>query len=299
MIELRHLRYFVAVAETLHFGRAARRLHISQPPLSRQIQQLEAHLGVELFHRQGRNVALTDAGRCLLADAEAILARVMQAETNAVRAARGEVGRIRLGFVSPALYSRLPALARQVREHLPQVALELREMTADAQYRGIETEAIDAGLVICPSQTPDLLQRRIHCEALVACLPADHPLAAGPRRRPIPVAALRDEDFIMFPRAQAPGLHDRIIAVGERNGFALRFGQPAVQMQTIVGLVSARLGVAIVPASIANLRRAGVVYRQLTPAPEPVSTMLLWARQNRSAVLARVLALWDGAAAGN
>lgn len=292
MIELRHLRYFVAVADTLHFGRAARRLHISQPPLSRQIQQLEAHLGVALFHRQGRQVGLTDAGRRFFVDAEAILAGVMQAETNAVRAARGEVGRIRLGFVSPALYSRLPALTRGLREHLPEVALELCEMTADAQYRAIETQDIDAGLVICPSEIPGLLQRRIHREALVACLPADHPLAAGPRSRPIPIAALRDEDFIMFPRSQAPGLYDRIIAVGEHNGFALRLGQPAVQMQTIVGLVSAQLGIAIVPASIANLRRAGVVYRRLTPVPEPVSTALLWARQNRSAVLARVIALW-------
>ncbi len=297
MFDLRQLRYFVAVAEAGHVGRAAERLHLSQPPLSRQIRQLEAHLGVSLFHRHARGMSLTDAGQRLLRDARGVLAAADAAASAAQRTARGELGRLRLGFVSTALYSILPALVRRLGERLPEVALELRELTAEQQFQALASGRLDAGIVICADPPMSLERLPLLAEPLLACLPAHHPLAEPAETKPLPLAALREEPFILFPRSQAPTLHDRILALCQQAGFALRLGQQGVQMQTIVGLVSAGLGVALVPTSMAGLRRPGVCYRAIEPAGSPVSTELIWQPAALRPVTARLIELAREAAA--
>ncbi len=288
MIELRHLRYFIAVAETQNFGRAAAQLHISQPPLSRAIQQLEAHLGTRLFLRVGRGVQLSAAGSQFLHDARRMLVELQRAERNAVRTARGETGTVRIGFVSTALYSVLPGLVRQLRQRLPGVELVLEEQTVGDQQRALQAAGIDLGLALCPQALPGLDQRVVQRETLVACLAIDHPLARQPPAA-LALEALREEAFVMFPRERSPGLFDHILSMADAAGFSLKCGQQAVQMQTIVGLVSAGLGPALVPASIATLQRPGVVYRSLTDAGKPVETALIWRRQDDNPALTRVL----------
>lgn len=298
MFDLRQLRYFVAVAEAGHVGRAAERLHLSQPPLSRQIRQLEANLGVSLFHRHARGVSLTEAGERLLLDAQDLLAAAEAAATTAQRTARGELGRLRLGFASTALYSILPALVRRLGEGLPAVTLELRELTAEQQFHALAGGTLDAGIVICADPPAPLDRLPLLAEPLVACLPAQHPLAAPAGTTPLPLATLRDEPFILFPRVQAPALHDRILALGQQAGFTPRLGQQGVQMQTIVGLVSAGLGVALVPASMAGLRRPGVCYRAIEPAGLDLPTELVWQPAGLRPVTARLIELAREAAAG-
>lgn len=288
MIELRHLRYFIAVAESQNFGRAARQLHISQPPLSRAIQQLEAHLGTALFLRVGRGVQLSAAGTQFLHDARRMLADLQRAERNAARTARGETGTVRIGFVSTALYSVLPGLVRQLRLALPGVELILEEQTIGDQHLALQAARIDLGIALCPQPAPGIAHRVVHQEALLACLPADHPHARHPNR-PLPLQTLRDEAFVLFPRERSPGLFDHILGLAEAAGFTLRSGQQAVQMQTIVGLVSAGLGLALVPASIAALQRPGVVYRRLSNAIRPVETALIWRHDSDNPALSSVL----------
>ena len=288
MIDLRRLRYFVAVAESLHFGRAAARLHMSQPPLSRQIQQLEREIGAMLFRRSKRRVELTDAGAYLLDEARRMLA---DAETLSVRTRRvesGETGRLTLGFISAVDYSILPGLLSAYRAAHPGVTLELRELTSDIQLRELHEGRIDAGMLLSPVDDTALATLPLLREPLVAALPADDALARS--RAALSLSALAGRAFVIFPRSAAAGLYDAIIEFCRSGGFAPRIAQEAIQMQTIVSLVSAGLGVALVPASLRDMRRRGVVYRSLREDSPLLTVLLAWRAANRSACLAQFVA---------
>jgi len=260
-MELRHLRYFVAVAEELHFGRAARKLHISQPPLSMQIRALEDELGVILLKRTQRHVSLTQAGTALLGEARHILARVEQAVLTTRRAGRGEIGELAIGFISVADYNVLPLVLREFRRRFPLVNLTLRESTTDVQIRDLLAGRIDVGFVLPPVNDPSLESISILREPLIAALPEKHPLARKTGK--LALGKLKDAPFILFPRPYAPGLYDDVVSCCKAAGFSPRVEQEAIQMQTIVSLVSAELGVALIPASLTNLQRTGVIYKSL------------------------------------
>jgi DNA-binding transcriptional LysR family regulator len=271
-MELRHLRYFVAVAEALSFGRAAARLHISQPPLSRQIRALEAQLGTALFTRTRRSVRLTAAGAALLPEARRLLRDADALQAGARRLASGEVGTLALGFISVAAYNLLPELAPEFRRRHPGIRLALREATSDVQVAALQQGELDVGLVLPPADaTGGLDYAPLLEDTLVAAVPAGR---GG--KGPIALAALRDEAFVLFPRAVGVALYDAIVDACRRAGFAPRVEQEAIQMQTIVSLVAAGMGVALVPAALVNLRRTGVVYRPLTDVRPRIELGIAW-----------------------
>ncbi|MCC6867477.1 MAG: LysR family transcriptional regulator [Burkholderiales bacterium] len=270
-MDLRQLRYFVAVADTLHFGRAARRLAISQPPLSRQIAALERELGVALFERSTRGVRLTPSGSALLPRARRLLADADTIATGARELARGEVGLLRIGFLAAATFSMLPRLISSFRRARPGVRLVLTEATSDRQLVALAEASLDAGVLLPPVADPALAWLSLVREPLVAALPA------GRRWPPrLALARLAGEPFILFPRPAGASLYDLIVNACERAGFLPRVEQEAVQMSTIVSLVAAGMGVALVPDSLRQVRRAGVVYRPLSDRLAPVETGLAW-----------------------
>jgi len=286
-MELRHLRYFLAVAEELHFGRAATRLGIAQPPLSRQIRDLERELGTALFSRVKRRVQLTHAGRAFLAEARLTLAQADHARRTAQRAARGEVGWLRLGFVEAATYSGiLPDVLGVFRMHVPNVGLDLFEMSSVQQAEALRDGRIELGIMHSPPHDAAqwLQLERMLKDRMVAALPRGHRLAAQPR---IALRALAPEPFLMFRRPSGPGLYDRVIAACQAAGFSPSVAQEAGQIQTLVGLVAAGVGVALVPGSLAQLRRPGVVYRPLSGAPVDMGMWAAWRTGDESPVRER------------
>jgi DNA-binding transcriptional LysR family regulator len=294
-IELRQLRYFVAVAEEMHFGRAAVRLHMTQPPLSQTIQSLEATLGTPLFERTKRRVELTPAGAALLPEARRLLVQADTLPDLARRAASGEAGRLSLAFVSTADYSILPPFLREFRERYPQVQIGLREATTDVQLEELVQGRIDVGLLIPP--LPDRIKSEIDyapllIEPLILAAPKGmHGLRGNAMVKLKNLAGLSDMPLVIFPRRIAPALHDAILACFHEAGIAPRIGQEAIQMQTIVGLVSAGMGIALVPQSVSNLKRPGVEYKPLAGNPPTVETGLAWRRDNASPVLRAFLEL--------
>jgi DNA-binding transcriptional LysR family regulator len=286
-MELRHLRYFVTVAEELHFGRAADRLHLSQPPLSMQIKALESEIGTQLLERSRRKVELTPAGSVFLHEAREILARVEQATVAARRAGRGEIGEITIGFISTADYNVLPLVLSEFRSRQPSVRLNLREATTDAQLLDLVQQRIDVGFVLAPIQDERVATRALLSEPLVAALPESHPLAQGRGR--LSVARLSHAPFVLFPRRMAPGLYDDVVSFCRQAGFSPRVEQEAVQMQTIISLVSAGLGVALIPASMRNLGRTGVVYRNLRETSPQTEVLVAWRKGETAPALVRFL----------
>jgi DNA-binding transcriptional LysR family regulator len=286
-MELRHLRYFVTVAEELHFGRAARRLHLSQPPLSMQIKALESEVGAMLLARSRRKVELTPAGVVFLREAREILARVEQAGAAARRADRGEIGELSIAFITIADYNVLPVVLSEFRARHPGVRLNLREATTDAQLRDLAAQRIDVGFMLAPVQDSTLASEPLLREPLIAALAERHPLAR--KRGALALASLAEWPFILFPRHMAPGLYDDIVSFCRQTGFSPRVEQEAVQMQTIVSLVSAGLGVALIPASMRNLGRAGVVYRLLREKSPLTELVVAWRQGETSPALVRFL----------
>ncbi|KQV80105.1 LysR family transcriptional regulator [Massilia sp. Root351] len=285
-LELRQLRYFAAVAEELHFGRAAQRLHMTQPPLSQAIQALEELLGAALFERNRRGVALTAAGIALLPEARRLLAQAQELPQLVQRAAAGEVGRLALAFVSSADYSVLPPFLRAYRAAFPQVQIALQEATSDLQLEDLLQGRIDAGLLIPPlpeRARGELDYLPVLKEPLVLAAPAG--LAALHGKRKVALGALPALPLIIFPRAISPALYDAVLGVFRAAGITPVIGQEAIQMQTIVSLVSAGMGLALVPQSVSNLKRPGVEYRALLDATPLVETGLAWRRDNPSPVL--------------
>lgn len=284
-MELRHLRYFIAVAEELHFGRAAERLGISQPPLSQQIQALEEEIGARLFERTNRRVELTDAGRLFLDESRQVLAQVDKAVLLARRAHLGELGELKIGFTSSAPFtSTIPSSIHAFRKAYPDVHLDLQEMSSRQVLKALLEESLQVG-VIRPLALPDAVHWvELFREPLVAVLRADHPLAAGSEDG-LAIAALAEEPFVFFPRSYGTGLYDQIIALTRQAGFSPRIAQEASEAMTIIGLVSAGLGVSILPASFRRTRVDGVVYRTLSD-PEATTAVWLVRRQNEGSPLA-------------
>ncbi|MCL1475355.1 LysR family transcriptional regulator [Argonema antarcticum] len=286
-MELRHLRYFIAVAEELHFSKAAERLHIAQPPLSQQIQQLEAELGVELFQRKTkRQVQLTDAGRVFLQEAYQLLTQLEQAIQVTRRVGRGEVGQLRVGFISSVTYDVLPAILRQFREEFPDVELVLLELTTIEQEQALRENRIEVGFVHPPLENDTLSCECIQQQPLIVALPETHPLAVQER---VKVSQLAEEFFILFPRQKGLGLYDRILTLCEQANFTPKVGQQAIQMQTIIGLVSAGMGIAIVPSCLQNLQRSGVVYRSFEEETPLVEAAVAWRQGEETPIVRQFL----------
>ncbi|MEO8143560.1 MAG: LysR family transcriptional regulator [Betaproteobacteria bacterium] len=273
MPDLRQLRHFVAVAERLHFGRAAAALHMSQPPLSRSIRDLELRLGATLLARTRRKVELTPEGDRFLEEARRLLAQLEHVVLEVGRMAAGG-GRLRLGFVSLADYGVLPNLLKTYKAARPGVALALREMLSPDQAAALAAGELDFGLLLPPVAGADLEHIVVQRERFVVALPSRHRLAR--LRGPVAMKVLASEAFVMAPREIAPGLHDIVAALATRAGFAPRVAQEAIQMQTVVSLVSSGMGVAIVPASVANLGRRGVSYREIADAHPRLDLWLAW-----------------------
>ncbi|BCZ78601.1 LysR family transcriptional regulator [Paraburkholderia terrae] len=298
--DLRQLRYFVTVAEEKHFGRAAARLSMTQPPLSQAIRALEDTLGVELFARTKRSVELTSVGADLLPEVRRLLAGAEGLRPLAQSLARGEAGVLSLAFVSTADYGLLPPLLREFGARHPRVRLELLEATSDVQIDELVAGRVDAGLVIGPlppRYASQLSWLPLAREPLViamstemaARIEGDGGSGAGVaewRDEPLSLAQAGDAPLVVFPRRLAPGFYDIIMDCYGAAGLTPHIGQEAIQMQTIVSLVSAGMGVALVPQSLRNLRRTGVVYRPLREAVPAVVTGLVWRTAEVSPVLA-------------
>lgn len=264
-MELRQLRYFVAVAEELHFRRAAARLHISQPPLSSQIRQLEEEMGCQLLVRTRRRVELTAAGAAFLHDARALLGELDGAVATARLIDAGQTGRLRVNFVGSALLSIVPGVVQRFRAARPGIELELRERSTVEQLRALSAGVIDVGLVRPPIEDdPGLRVDVVMRERTLAALPVGHRLA---RLRRVPLARLAAEPFVLFPRAQAPGFHDLLIGSVAAGGPPVQVVQYAPEMLTIIGLVAAGIGISLVPASVAALTLEGATYRPVSGAP--------------------------------
>lgn len=274
IIELRHLRYFVAVAETMNFRQAAERLNMTQPPLSQQIQQLEMELGFELFHRHGRSIALTVAGEVFLVEANRILGMVDDAVVRARQTARGEFGQLHIGFVGSVAYSLLPAILRAYRATFPRVEVTLTGMTSNQQITALKEQRIDIGF--CRLSGNDVAGKLrvqvISKEAFCAVLASDHPLA---QQEVVNLSDLADEPFILFPPALGNALFDHIMRDCHQAGFTPVIEQEAIQMTTIIGLVAAGFGVSVLPASVMKLPHADVRYI-LLPTVEPAPVSIVW-----------------------
>lgn len=262
LVELRLWRQFVAVAEELHFGRAAQSLHMTQPPLTQAVAQLERLLDVRLFERTKRSVKLTAAGEALLPQVRELLARAQALPAQARAAAGGELGRLRIAFVSTIGYSMLPQWLRAFRAVHPQVQMELIEATGDVQLQAFARGDIDAGFMLhSPGFAPaGLAHLQVTREPLVLAVPEAHPFATAAR---LSLPAVLEEPLVIFPRRIVPSLHDAVLGMYHASGREPRIAQEAIQMQTIVNLVSAGLGIAWVPDSVRQFQRSGVVYRQL------------------------------------
>lgn len=285
-IELRHLRYFIAVADELHFSRAAERLGISQPPLSQQIRDLEGMLGLRLLRRTNRRVELTDAGRVYLDAARDILSRVDEAGDLARRAERGEIGELHVGFTqSTPLIARFPRAARAFREAWPAVRLVLKEHNTLQQIERLLDGSQQVGLIRGTDLPPALTARKLVDDPLVAVLRADHPLAKGRRPR-VRVGQLAAEPFVVFSRNAGTGVAAQVQAMCRQAGFAPRIAQEAGESATMVGLVAAGLGVAVLPESMRQVHIEGVAYVPID-SPDAASALYLVHRRSDTSPLVK------------
>jgi DNA-binding transcriptional LysR family regulator len=287
-VELRHLRAFVAVAEELHFGRAAARLHIAQPPLSQQIRHLERDLGVQLLERTTRRVRLTNAGAVFLEHARRVLTEADRARESVLLTEQGERGEIRVGLTGATTWRLLPRMTRAYRARYPLVRLELHpSVFSGAQISALLDGGIDVGLLRAPVPAP-LVSRTLLDEDLVAVLPDEHPLAA---RSSVPLAELAEENFVSYPERQGSNLLDTALRGCASVGFWPRVVQEAQDTYTVVALVAAAVGVALLPASAEWLHFEGVAFRPVTGADLRVPVALSWRPGNDSPVLAGFLAV--------
>ena len=284
-MELRHLRYFVAVAEELHFGRAADRLHISQPPLSHQIQNLERELGVELLHRTKRTVRLTAVGQLFLEEARHVLREAEHAVEVAQKASRGEIGRLSVGFgPTPESGFLRKVLALFLARH-PDVRLDLRSLYTQEQVEALANRRIQVALPLLPIPSRGLVVERIGTEPVVVALPYGHPLAM---RHRVAVSSLQNESFILISRAIG-GFYDLVVGACRQAGFTPRITHEASHVYTVLGFVAAGLGVTLVPNSVATNPRDGVVYRPLRDPALSVELGLAYRRDDPSATLSAFL----------
>ncbi|MFF2953746.1 LysR family transcriptional regulator [Kitasatospora sp. NPDC057965] len=289
-LPLPQLHAFTVLAEELHFGHAAARLGIAQPPLSQQIARLETKVGHPLFVRAPGRVALTPAGRELLPAARRALADLADGLAAARAVGSGRAGRLRIGFSASLALTVLPGLLATFRTRYPDVDLDLREMTTSPQLAALQERTMDVGLLREPPDDAGagpLAFRTVLTEPFVAVLPADHPLAA---QRAIDVSQLADEPFVLLPRSVGPRLYDGITGLCEAAGFAPRIAQHAVEWQTVCALVGAGLGVSLAPASIRRLRLREVAFRPVEPRTARTRVAVAWRRDDPSPLVANLLA---------
>ncbi len=276
-MELRHLRYFIAVSEELHFGRAAEKLCIAQPPLSQQIQQLEREIGFKLFARSSRKVELTPAGTIYLDEVRASMAMLEKAVFHGRRTARGEVGRLSIGFVGTATFSILPEALHRFRELYPEVELTLRELVSARQAQALLEHRIQVGFARpAITNVAGIVCETVVTEPFIAALPELHRLA---KRDRLSVGELANEEFVLFPRSPKPSYGDLVISVCEAAGYVPNVTQETAEIQTAISLVAGGMGVTLVPASASNVRRNGVVFVPLLE-PEAASDLTAVYRQD-------------------
>ena len=289
-MELRHLRYFVAVAEELHFGRAAQRLHMAQPPLSQQIRRLEQDLGVSLFHRTNRRVELTDAGRAFLVEARSTLAQAEHARAVAGRASRGEIGQLIIGYMASAELNVFPRLLPAFQRRHPEIELAFQLLGASEQLQALRDRQIHAGFLRLPASDRALAVKPILREPLVVVLPARHPLA---RRRSLPLLALRDERFLLFSRRFAPGYYDALMAICREAGLEPKVVHATNRLHTTLSLVATGRGVLLTGKSVDRLDRPGVVCRPLRPRLPDIEMGLAYDPRTPSPLLRAFVAVVD------
>jgi DNA-binding transcriptional LysR family regulator len=283
VVELRHLRYFIAVAEELNFSRAAERLHMAQPPLSAAIRQLERELAVDLFARTTREVRLTDAGRAFLEGARRTLADADRAAEDAKRAGAGELGRLRIAFSWSTRFDTLPALGRAFRASHPDVELLAQEMWNARMPPAFRSGSIDVAVSLCPEIAAELELAAIRKERLVALLPESHPLA---REEALPLSALADEDFIVFPRNIAPRLHDAFVAIYRRAGFEPRLRNESFHTGWDLGVLAEIPAVAMAPQTVAAELPNGIVAVALSEPTDSLETCVVWRSDDTSPAVA-------------
>jgi len=291
VIETRLLQQFIAVAEELHFNRAAERLHMAQPPLSQAIRKLEGAVGAPLFERTPRSVALTPAGAAFLETARRTVQSLEEGVAQTRRVAQGMEGHLTLTFINIAPYASLLQALRHFRELNPGIAFTMREATTQEQVNALEQGEADIGFMRTPgTTTPHLRMERLLSERICVALPAGHPLAA---KAGIDLALLRDEAFVASPRTLGKGFHDQLIGLCQTAGFVPDIVQHGRQMQTLIALVAAGVGIALLPASLATETREDVVFRPLqVEAAEDVSRLELfmaWNETRTSAIRDRLI----------
>jgi DNA-binding transcriptional LysR family regulator len=286
-LELRQLRTFLAVAAELHFSRAARRLHVSQPALSQQIRALERTLGAALFDRSSRATELTPAGRVLLDAAPRVLFEAERAQSLVTQAANGAVGLLNVGSVGTALASITPRILRSVREHFPDLQLEVSQQDTAAQLVALADGSLDVGLVRAADPTETVAIEHLVAEPLLAALPSDHPLAGAASIVPEDLA---DEPFVLWPRPLGRAFFDIITRYCLDHGFSPRIVAEGADIETQLGLVAAGLGVSLQPSYYANLRPPGVVFLPLEGEVPQIALQVAWRRADRSPAVAHFVA---------
>lgn len=287
-LPLRQLHAFVVLAEELHFGHAAARLGIAQPPLSQQIRRLEDKVGHALFGREPGRVTLTPAGRELLPAARRALTDLADGLAAARAVGSGRTGRLRIGFAASLALTVLPGLLRTFRQRFPGVHLDIHEMTSAPQIAALYDKAIDIGLLRePPTDETELGFRTVFDEPFVAVLPATHPLAA---QRVVELGQLADSPFVLLPRAVGPQLYDQITGLCTAAGFTPRIVQHAVEWQTVCALVETGLGVSLAPASIRRIRLKGVAFRRIKPATARTRVAVAWRKDDQNPLVGHLLA---------
>jgi DNA-binding transcriptional LysR family regulator len=287
-LPLPQLHAFVVLAEELHFGRAAARMGIAQPPLSQQIRRLEGKVGHALFSRAPGPVTLTPVGRELLPAARRALTDLANGLTAARAIGSGRAGRLRIGFAASLALTFLPGLLRTFRHQFPGVQLHIQEMTTTPQIAALHDESIDIGLLRePPTDDTELGFRTLLREPFVAVLPSTHPLAA---QRTVQLAQLADSPFVLLPREVGPPLHDQIIGLCTAAGFTPQTAQHAVEWQTVCALVEAGLGVSLAPASIRRIRLKGVAFRGIEPGTARTRVAVAWRKNDHNPLVTHLLA---------
>ncbi len=285
-MELRQLRYFVVLAEELHFGRAARRLAISQPPLSVAIRQLETSVGAQLFERSSKLVRLTAAGQTLQASANTLLRDVEEAATQARHVAQGSAGRLRIGFVGAMLYRGLPQALQRFQSSHPAVRLTLTELNSGEQMAELLHDRLDVGFVHTGRVPKELQSRLMVSEPFVACLPGGHPMVG---KRKIALASLRDESFVLFSRGASPDYYARILSICSDAGFWPEVRQEVRHWLAVVSLVSQGMGVALVPEAMRHCALPGAVFRPLKELTTPSEAYGVWPTASHNVLVGRLL----------
>lgn len=281
-MELRYLRYFVAVAEELSFTRAAERLHMAQPPLSQQIRKLEARLGVALLRRTKRRVELTEAGRVFLHQAYQAIHSIEQGTLLAQRAGRGEIGRLAVGFIEYISYTLMPPILRAFRERYPEVNVVLRLFTNIQQVAALRSGQVDVSFMRPPVDDPEIASTLISRERFVLAMPATHPLAG---KSAVSIKQFANDPFIMYARELGPAFHNEIFSFCGKAGFSPKVALEVSQIHAAMGLVGSGIGVALVPQSVKRVQLDDVVYRPLIERAPNVDVLLAWQEKRFSPLL--------------